>query len=119
MFTKLVNKILNSMWLKAMAIRALRTMAQTALTMITIGAAVSDINWQLILSVSLVSGLYSVLTSIATKLPEVQEEVGTLLIDTTGEVERYQLDVGANLELLASQKKVTLKIDPNAHLSQE
>lgn len=111
MFTKLVNKILNSMWLKAMAIRALRTMAQTALTMITLGAAINDIDWQLLLSVSLVSGLYSVLTSIVTKLPEAQEDFGTLDIDTSGEVEKYVVNLGDNLSNIASQKKVILRVN--------
>ena len=51
-------------WLKAAGIRAVKTMAQTALSLFTIGQAVTDISWTSLVSISLVSGLYSILTSI-------------------------------------------------------
>ena len=51
-------------FLKDTAIRAVKTMAQTALSLFTIGQAVTDISWESVISISLVSGLYSVLTSI-------------------------------------------------------
>lgn len=57
-------------WLKAAGVRAARTMAQTALGNITVGAVLSEINWQYVLSVSIVAGIASVLTSI-TGIPEV------------------------------------------------
>lgn len=60
-------------WFKAAIIRAIRTMAQTALGMITVGSAFSSMNWLYILSVSGVSAVYSILTSLA-GLPEVEEE---------------------------------------------
>lgn len=59
-------------WIKAAGIRALKTMAQTALSMITIGQAVLDVNWLNVLSVSLVAGILSLLTSIA-GLPELDD----------------------------------------------
>ena len=62
-------------WWKAAGIRALKTIAQTAVSMLTIGQAVIDINWVNVLSVSAVAGVISMLTSIA-GLPEVDEEVG-------------------------------------------
>lgn len=62
-------------WWKAAGIRALKTVAQTAVSMLTIGQAVIDINWVNVLSVSAVAGVISMLTSIA-GLPEVDEEVG-------------------------------------------
>ena len=62
-------------WWKAAGIRALKTVAQTAVSMITIGQAVIDVNWVNVLSVSAVAGVISMLTSIA-GLPEVDEEVG-------------------------------------------
>ena len=106
-------------WIKAAAIRAVRTMAQTALTMITLGVAVSDINWMQVLSVSAVAGVYSVLTSVATKLPEVGTD-GTLLIDTTNEAsDIYRLHMNTDLPSLASRNHVTLKVDPKAVLSRE
>lgn len=51
-------------FLKDTGIRAVKTMAQTALSLFTIGQAVTDISWTSLVSISLVSGLYSVLTSI-------------------------------------------------------
>lgn len=60
-------------WFKAAGIRALKTFAQTALSMLTIGQAVIEVNWVNVLSVSAVAALISVLTSIA-GLPEVEEE---------------------------------------------
>lgn len=52
-------------FVKDMLIRAIKTMAQTALSMITVGQAVLDVNWLNVLSVSAVAGLYSILTTIA------------------------------------------------------
>ena len=56
---------------KATAIRALRTICQTAVA--TIGSAVvlSDVNWQMVVSASILAGILSVLTSVSTGLPEV------------------------------------------------
>lgn len=51
-------------FLKDTGIRAVKTMAQTALSLFTIGQAITDISWTSLISISLVSGLYSVLTSI-------------------------------------------------------
>lgn len=62
-------------WWKAAGIRALKTVAQTAVSMITIGQAVIDVNWVNVISISAVAGVVSMLTSIA-GLPEVDEEVG-------------------------------------------
>ena len=58
-------------WLKAAGIRAVKTFAQTALSMLTIGQAVIDINWMNVLSVSAVAAIISILTSVA-GLPEVE-----------------------------------------------
>lgn len=60
-------------WFKAAGIRAVRTMAQTAVSMITVGQALAEINWLHVASVTLVAGILSILTSIA-GLPEVEEE---------------------------------------------
>lgn len=57
-------------WLKAAGIRAVKTSAQTALSLVTIGQAVSDVSWLQVLSVSVVAGVISILTSLA-GLPEV------------------------------------------------
>ena len=59
-------------WLKCAGIRAAKTMAQTALSLISVGAVMSEIDWVLVGSASLVAGIYSLLTSVA-GLPEVEE----------------------------------------------
>ena len=57
-------------WAKAAGIRAVRTFAQVAGSMITVGAAVSELDWGYIASVAVVAAIYSILTSVA-GLPEV------------------------------------------------
>ena len=60
-------------WLKAAGIRALKTVAQTAAATIGTAAVLSEIDWILVLSASILAGLLSILTSIA-GLPELNEE---------------------------------------------
>ena len=55
---------------KAAGIRALRTICQTAVATIGTSAVLSEINWIAVGSASLLAGILSVLTSIATGLPE-------------------------------------------------
>ena len=62
---------MNKKWLKCAGIRALKTMAQTGVSMLTVGQAVMDVNWVNVLSVSVVAGIISILTSVA-GLPEVE-----------------------------------------------
>ena len=59
---------------KAALIRAIRTIAQTAIATIGTATVLSEINWIQIASASAVAGILSVLTSIATGLPEVPEK---------------------------------------------
>jgi len=56
---------------KAAGIRALRTVAQTAVATIGTTAVIQDVNWIVVGSSALLAGILSVLTSIATGLPEV------------------------------------------------
>ena len=58
-------------WLKAAGIRAVKTVAQTAVAMIGTATVFSEVNWLMILSGSLLAGLLSILTSVA-GLPEVE-----------------------------------------------
>ena len=60
-------------WLKAAAVRAVKTIAQTAVATIGTSAVLSAVDWKVVLSASLLAGLLSVLTSVA-GLPEVKDE---------------------------------------------
>lgn len=59
-------------WIKAAGIRAIRTFAQTAASLITVGALMSEVSWGVVFSAAAVAGIYSLLTSVA-GLPEVKE----------------------------------------------
>ncbi|MBO7709897.1 MAG: holin [Lachnospiraceae bacterium] len=61
-------------WLKAALIRAIRTFAQTFVGFIAVGAALEEVQWLRALSVSGAACVLSILTSLATGLPEVQKE---------------------------------------------
>lgn len=60
-------------WLKAAGIRAIKTVAQTAVATIGTAAALGEVDWKMIISASLLAGVVSLLTSVA-GLPEVSEE---------------------------------------------
>lgn len=60
-------------WLKAAAIRAIRTVAQTAVATIGTTAALQEVDWLLVVSASVLAGLLSILTSVG-GLPEVPEK---------------------------------------------
>ncbi len=60
-------------WLKAAAVRAVKTVAQTAASLIGVGAVMSDVDWVMVGSASLLAGILSMLTSVA-GLPEVKAE---------------------------------------------
>lgn len=59
-------------WFKAAGIRAVKTMAQTAVAVIGTSAVVSAIDWKMVVSASVVAGVVSLLTSVA-GIPEVKE----------------------------------------------
>ena len=60
-------------WFKAATVRAVKTVAQTAVATIGVSAVMSDVNWVAVGSASLLAGILSVLTSVA-GLPEVSGE---------------------------------------------
>lgn len=59
-------------WLKAAGVRALKTVAQTAAATIGTSAVISEVNWLMVASASVLAGVLSLLTSVA-GLPEVDE----------------------------------------------
>ena len=60
-------------WFKAAGVRAIKTVAQTAVATIGTAIAMGDVNWVLVGSASALAGILSLLTSIA-GLPEIQEK---------------------------------------------
>lgn len=61
-------------FIKAASIRALKTICQTAVALISVGTVMSDIDWLQVGSASLLAGILSILTSVATGLPEVDDK---------------------------------------------
>lgn len=66
-------QVFTKQWLHAALIRALKTVAQTAVSMLTVGQYFTDVDWLGIASIALVAGIISILTSLA-GLPEVDEK---------------------------------------------
>ena len=74
----LKNSVLNvnvntKKWAKAAAVRAIKTMAQTAVAVIGTSTVVATVDWKLVVSSAVVAGVVSVLTSVA-GIPEVEGE---------------------------------------------
>ena len=59
-------------WIKASLVRAIKTVSQTAIATIGTSAVLSDVDWKIVISASILSGVLSVLTSLA-GLPEVDK----------------------------------------------
>ena len=60
-------------WLKAAGVRAIKTVAQTAVALVGVGTVMADIDWVMVGSAALLAGILSLLTSVA-GLPEVNNE---------------------------------------------
>ena len=65
--------IFTKQWLKAAGVRAIKTIAQTAIATIGTSAVLDEVNWIMVASASALAGILSLLTSIA-GLPEVDEK---------------------------------------------
>ena len=67
---------MSKLWIKAAAVRAIKTVAQTAIATIGTSAVLSAVDWKIVASASAVAGILSILTSIA-GLPEVKNDVSS------------------------------------------
>jgi hypothetical protein len=65
-----MKKVFTKEWLHAAGIRAIKTVAQTAVATIGTAAVMGDVNWMMVLSASALAGVLSMLTSVA-GLPEI------------------------------------------------
>lgn len=65
---------MNKNWWKAAGIRAIKTWAQSALGIIGTSVVLSDVNWLMVGSASILAAIVSILTSIVTGLPELKDE---------------------------------------------
>lgn len=65
--------MINKVWFKAALVRAVRTMAQTAIACIGAAAVLSAVDWPVVLSATVLAGIISLLTSV-TGLPEVKQD---------------------------------------------
>lgn len=72
MFKNNVLNVSTKKWFKASAVRAVKTMAQTAVATIGTSAVLGEVNWVMVGSASALAGILSVLTSVA-GIPEVGE----------------------------------------------
>lgn len=69
------RNILNGKWWAAAGIRAIRTVAQTAIATIGCSALIETVNWPVVVSAAALAGILSLLTSLA-GLPEVEDHDG-------------------------------------------
>lgn len=76
-------------WIKAAGVRALKTVAQTAVATIGTSAIIADVQWQMVVSASLLAGVLSILTSVA-GLPEVKLDEIELSDEEVAEIEEEE-----------------------------
>lgn len=67
-----MNKLASKEWWKAAGIRAIKTIAQTAIALIPAGVMIQEVNWIMVIGTAGLAGVLSLLTSLA-GLPEVSE----------------------------------------------
>jgi len=96
-------------WFKATGIRVLRTMLQVAAGFFTVGAALNEIDWGRMISVTLVAGIYSLITNAVLKPPESQND-GKVIIDEENE-SMGDITLLTNREELLKKKRLVLEVE--------
>ena len=101
---------MNREFIEAMIIRAVRTGAQTILSMLTVGMAITDLNWLQAISITLTAMLISVLTSIVTGLPEAGTDGAFIVDDTDPDTTRWILEYDGDPDDLKVGDKLTFEV---------
>lgn len=97
-------------WIKAAGIRAIKTLAQTAVATIGVSTAMGDVDWKMVLSASVLAAILSLLTSIA-GLPELTEYDGTIVVNESDpEKDVYTLEYNGDLNEIAEKKAVSFVV---------
>lgn len=67
-------------WFKAALVRAVKTVAQTAVAMIPVGISITEVSWEMVAGTALLAGVVSILTSLA-GIPEYDDGISPLVGD--------------------------------------